>query len=251
MIQKSGGEGMQRGVSQWLRRLAGWGDIIFAAECPLCQRSTAQELCQDCWTQVERCRWTHPVRETESPSIFAWGHYRGALKQTIAALKYDQHRQLARPLGRWLAQSWLTQTQHPRNLMVVPIPLHISKQKERGFNQAELVGRPFCEFTRLPLEPQGLIRSRATEAQFHLSPEAREQNLSAAFELGTLRDRTQRAVLLLDDIYTTGATTRAAIQVLQRSNIPVYGIVAVARAGDPGKNFPPSSPFPVKPPAYK
>jgi ComF family protein len=249
---------MKRGADEWLRRLVGWGDIVFAAQCPLCQRSTAQELCQDCWTQIERCRWNHPVRETEPPFVFAWGHYRGALKQTIAALKYDQHRQLARPLGRWLAQSWLNQSwlaapiKHPRHLVVVPIPLHASKQKERGFNQAELVGRSFCEFTRLPLQPHGLIRSRATEAQFQLSPQAREQNLSEAFELGTLkRDRTHhRAVLLLDDIYTTGATTRAAIQVLQRWHIPVYGIVAVARAGDPGRDFPPSS-RPAKPPAYE
>ena len=226
---------MRKVVNRWLRSLSGWRDMVLASQCPLCQRSTSRELCQDCWTQVRRCQWVGCQTWHEPLPVFAWGQYKGALKRTIATLKYDNHRQLARPLGHWLAEAWITEpTTHPRTLTVVPIPLHPSKQQERGFNQAELLGRSFCEITRLPLQPHGLIRSRSTEAQFHLSPQAREQNLSGAFELGTLRHHRPRhhAVLLIDDIYTTGSTARSAVRVLQQFHIPVYGIVAVARASN-------------------
>jgi ComF family protein len=224
------------------REIRNWGDIVFASQCPLCQRSAHQELCQDCLTQVKRCQWVdRQTGRQDAVPVFTWGHYKGALKRTIAALKYDKHRRLARPLGHWLAQAWMLDLKaHPqilKSLTVVPIPLHASKLQERGFNQAELLGRSFCNFTRLPLQPHGLIRNRATEAQFSLSPQAREQNLSSAFDLGTLaRQRTRSTiVLLLDDIYTTGATARSAIHVLQQNQIQVYGIVTVARAGELSK----------------
>jgi ComF family protein len=168
--------------------------------------------------------------------VFAWGYYRGTLKRAIAALKYDKHRRLARPLGVALAEAWMTIVQplpqQKKSLAVVPIPLHASKQQERGFNQAEQLGRSFCQRTGLPLQPHGLIRCRATEAQFSLSPQERQQNLCEAFEIGTLFRQRSRSttVLLLDDIYTTGATARAAVQVLRQHHIPVYGIVALARS---------------------
>jgi predicted amidophosphoribosyltransferase len=83
----------------------------------------------------------------------------------------------------------------------------------------------------------GLRRDRATEAQFGLTPEARQQNLADAFcvdqrfskrELS--RTETSRTVLLVDDIYTTGTTARSAVQVLRQSGISVGGILAVAKA---------------------
>jgi ComF family protein len=242
-------------INRLFMEFTNWGDLLFAASCPLCQRSAQREVCQDCWTQIQQCQWKHSalgwgnaaslrlsdqlLQLTSSPDIpvFAWGHYRGTLKRSIAALKYDKQRRLARPLGSGLAEAWMTTVQPPlqqmKTLTVVPIPLHASKQQERGFNQAERLGRSFCQQTGLPLQPHGLIRRRATEAQFRLSPQERQQNLYEAFELGTLSRQRSRSttVLLLDDIYTTGATARAAVQVLQRHHIPVYGIVAVARAG--------------------
>lgn len=110
--------------------------------------------------------------------------------------------------------------------------MHADKQRQRGFNQAELLARSFCQVTGLPLLAQGLVRNRTTEAQFHLSRSDREQNLANAFQIG--KDLLHRppgcSVLLLDDIYTTGATARAAAQALHQRQISVYGMVAVAKA---------------------
>jgi predicted amidophosphoribosyltransferase len=110
--------------------------------------------------------------------------------------------------------------------------MHADKQKQRGFNQAELMARAFCDVTGLTLQPTGLSRIRATEPQFSLSPAEREQNLAGAIQVGESLHRCphSKAVLLLDDIYTTGATARAAVHVLQQQQISVYGLVVLAKA---------------------
>jgi ComF family protein len=161
--------------------------------------------------------------------IFAWGAYGGILKRAIATMKYENHPEIARPLGQLLAQAWLSHQECDRNLVAVPIPLHAEKLKQRGYNQATLIAQSFCEVTGLRLKKHGLERIKATEAQFGLSASQREENLTEAFGLGLdLRVSPKFPVLLVDDIYTTGATTRSAIQTLHQSGISVYGLVAVA-----------------------
>jgi ComF family protein len=162
----------------------------------------------------------------------AWGRYEGALKRAIAALKYNNAPQLARPLGQALAQVWLASPMAAvKSVTVVPIPMHSEKQKQRGFNQAELLAAAFCDRTGLPLQRHGLVRIRATEAQFTLASAQREQNLAGAFQVNSslLQQRSVQKVLLLDDIYTTGATVRSAVEALQHHQIPVLGVAAIAK----------------------
>jgi ComF family protein len=160
------------------------------------------------------------------------------LKRAIAALKYENRPQVARPLGQYLAEAWIASSDVPqRSLIVVPIPMHPDKQKARGFNQAELLAESFCQITGFPLKCQGLERVVETQAQFSLSPEAREENLTGAFQIGKIfrRNPPKHPVLLLDDIYTTGATVRSAIQALYQARIQVYGVASLARAGSSAK----------------
>lgn len=217
-------------MANWTRNISGLLNIFLQSNCPLCDRPTAQELCLDCTRQIEKCRLSaaNSFQQHNLP-IFVWGNYGGTLKRAIASLKYDNQTQLARPLGIWLAQAWLKSQLAQPGLIVVPIPLHINKQKQRGYNQALLIAQSFCEVTGLRWQ-NGLERKRDTEAQFNLSPAQREQNVAMAFELSSkfrLHQPTN-PVLLLDDIYTTGATARFATQALQQQGIAVYGMVAIA-----------------------
>ncbi len=166
--------------------------------------------------------------------MFAWGSYGGAVKRSLAVLKYNNKPQIAQPLGQWLGKAWLNSgLAGDTKLIVVPIPLHASKQRQRGYNQAELLAESFCQVTGLPLQRHGLERVRETEAQFTLKAAEREKNLQSAFAVGKRlqKSRSAASVLLLDDIYTTGATARAAADVLRRQGIRVYGLVAIAASG--------------------
>lgn len=161
--------------------------------------------------------------------LLAWGHYRDRLRSALLRLKYNDCPHIGSTLGRWLGEAWQEarlETVWGRPT-VVPIPLHARRLNERGYNQAMAIARGFCRQTRLPLAAKVLRRRRATTAQFGLGAAAREQNLVDAFEVGSLQPQ---RVLLIDDIYTTGSTVRAAAQVLQARGITVVGVVAVARA---------------------
>lgn len=220
-------------MGEMSRRLQGLVDLLLQAQCPLCQRSTASTFCQDCQRQVQRCQFPSPawMPQAQLP-VFAWGRYSSALRRAIAAFKYENKPHLSRPLGHWLASAWLSATDTATTFTIVPIPMHLSKERQRGFNQAELLAVHFCEQTRLPLQTKGLTRSRETTAQFQLAADDREQNLTDAFSLGTAFQKRSPSspVLLLDDIYTTGATARSAAQTLRRHGIRVQGLIVLARS---------------------
>ncbi len=216
----------------WTRNLQALLNLFLESNCPLCQRLTPKEFCQDCAKQLQH-QLPHLIWlwQRQLP-VYTWGVYGDKLKRALKALKYENQPQLARPLGHWLAKSWLDSSLASTQLIVVPIPLHTERQKQRGYNQAALLAQSFCEITGLNLQQSGLERMQATKAQFGLSVSEREKNLAMAFELGPgfRHYRPDQPVLLLDDIYTTGATVRSAAQTLQQQGIIVSGIVAVATA---------------------
>jgi len=214
--------------TQWVKSFL---NLFLKSNCPLCGRPADGELCPSCERSLLRCQFTNKRQfwKGELP-IFVWGRYGGILKQAIAALKYENQPQLARPLGTWLAQAWMKSPHSQVKPVVVPIPMHADKLKQRGFNQAELLAESFCQYTGLPLNRRGLERVRATEALFGLSPTERQQMLADALSVGKslATKRPKQPVLLLDDIYTTGTTVGEAARVLGRQGISVYGVVAIA-----------------------
>jgi len=211
----------------WWRSLL---NLVLQPNCLLCDRPHREQLCPACQRRLQSYRRDDPGEfwHGELP-LWVWGRYSGALRQAIASLKYDNKPELARSLGLWLGTSWLQSPPLAQRPLLVPIPMHADKQRQRGFNQAELIARSFARCADLRLA-QGLERVRATEAMFGLQPDARERNVADAFQLAAdfQRRRPRQPVLLVDDIYTTGATARAAAQVLAQAGIEVSGMAAVA-----------------------
>ncbi|MEA5593072.1 ComF family protein [Rivularia sp. UHCC 0363] len=205
-------------------------NLFLQSNCPLCQRPASQDFCEYCHKQLQKCCLTDSNRGNDnSPPVIAWGAYGGVLKRAIATMKYDNHPEIARPLGEWLGEVWLQNYGSDRSFIVVPIPMHPEKQKERGFNQAALIARSFCQTTGLKLKLNGLQRVKATKALFGLSPTERKETLIQAFELGTdFRYPTDVPVVLVDDIYTTGTTVKSAIETLSKNGIIVSGVAVVA-----------------------
>ena len=204
-------------------------NLFLQSNCPLCQRPASQEFCEYCHKQLQKCRLTDSNCDKDDVSVIAWGAYGGAIKRAIAAMKYDNHPEIARPLGEWLGEAWLQNYGTEHSFAVVPIPMHPEKEKQRGFNQAALIAKSFCQTTGLKLKINGLQRVRKTEALFGLSPTERKETLTEAFDIGKdFRKHPNLPVILVDDIYTTGATVKSAIETLNKSKIIVSGVAAVA-----------------------
>ena len=200
----------------------------------MCGRSAEDIFCRDCYPSLKKCARKNSQQfiSQEKLPLLIWGNYGGKLKRVIALLKYENHPELAQPLGQWLGSAWLKSSQFRKNnqALVVPIPLHPKKMEQRGFNQAELIAKSFCRFTGLKCQPQGLARVKETAAMFNLNLSQRQENLTDAFRLGKnfRRRLPSRPILLLDDIYTTGTTVKAAAHILQRQGVQVAGVLAVA-----------------------
>ena len=207
--------------------------FFLESNCPLCDRSSEEVICTYCEEQLQECRFPNPSKFWyQDLPLFVWGSYDSNLRQAIKALKYNNQPQLAEPMGKWMGKAWLNSSVGLKNhqVIVVPIPSHPRKMAERGFNQAELIARSFCGFTGFSLQPSGLVRVKETEAMFSLNAQQRQENVADAFALGKSwqKQSPRLPILLLDDIYTTGATIKAAAQTLQKNGIKVVGAITLA-----------------------
>jgi ComF family protein len=160
------------------------------------------------------------------------------MRDAIHALKYNGLHGAAGPLGRMLGAAIVRLApEAPAEMLVIPVPLHRSKYAQRGFNQARLLAanalaglRRTHPDWRLTLASSAVMRIRATESQASLTPRQRRINLRGAFVVADPRAVAMKHILLIDDIFTTGATARSVAQVLTRSGAASVWVATLARA---------------------
>ena len=159
----------------------------------------------------------------------AYGLQDGLLRDLVTRLKYGQEQPLAEPLGQLVqaaAQEHLTIQDYEA---IVPVPLHTTRQRERGFNQAFLLARPLARDARIPIV-HALQRSVATNPQVGQTSGARSASVQGSFSL-TPRSAEKigkRNVLLVDDVMTTGATAHEAARTLLRGGATRVDVVTLA-----------------------
>jgi ComF family protein len=211
--------------------------VLLESRCEFCQRTTGDSrwscLCKYCFQQLSSHQLSKSDRLKlyQTQAIFSWGLYDGQLKRAIALMKYHQKPEICNLLGTLLGTAWLDSkpTKLPTKITLVPIPLHHKKQQARGFNQAEVMAKSFCQITGYELNTLALIRIRETEAMFNLeNSAARAKNIQGALRVG--KKLPKYPVLLLDDVHTTGTTVQESIKVLQQKKIEVIGVVVAAKA---------------------
>jgi ComF family protein len=180
------------------------------------------------------CRMAPP----EFERAVAYAVYEDQLREMVHLLKYERMRTAARPLGSMLARVIETlEFEAGKELLVVAVPLYPSKERERGYNQAVLLSdAALAELKKSRPEwkleaAHGVIRRvKDTRSQFELTPKGRRRNLQGAFAVADGSMLIGREVLLVDDIYTTGATARACSRVLRHAGASKVWVATVSRA---------------------
>ena len=170
-----------------------------------------------------RCRRS----ETALDGGFSVGYSAGALRQAIHRLKYDGQSRLAEPLASLLTDWWAG-----RRLtvdLIVPVPLHPARQRDRGYNQSALLARRLAAHTALPCSEDAVLRCRNTRPQVGLGAAERWQNVDGAFRAEPTLVAGLR-VLLLDDVRTTGSTLEASARALRDAGAATVWALTVARA---------------------
>jgi len=151
------------------------------------------------------------------------------LRGVVQRFKYGRKVSLGKPLGQVMARSCSGFFLECPLDVIVPVPLHPKRLRWRGFNQAVVLGREVGRSWRVPMDPFVLFRSRETPPQTQLSEEDRKKNVRGAFFVNPGRSVEGKALLLVDDVYTSGATVNECSRTLVRAGAKEVFVLTLAR----------------------
>jgi ComF family protein len=158
-------------------------------------------------------------------AAYSFGSYEGTLQQLIHLFKYAKVESLAHPLSRFLLQALPLDANFD---LIMAMPMHWRKRWQRGFNQAQLLAEPVARRYGLRLATN-LRRARYTKSQAGLTEAARRENLRGSFCVHRANQVAGKRILLVDDVFTTGATLRAAAAVLKSAGTAHVSALTLAR----------------------
>ena len=241
---------------KWLRPLARVAqaglNLVFPPHCTICLEETAagEHLCPACRKKATAIRppFCHccsmpaegqiggdftcaECRERRFHFECAVAAYRsdGVVREVIHRFKYNHRYYLRRVLGEWLADNLAdARLQAQPADRIVPVPLHPTRERERGFNQARELANLLARRAGVPV-CDALLRIRYTTTQTRLTHETRIQNLRNAFRMRKSVDVRNLHLLLIDDVLTTGSTVDECARVLKEAGVASVRVVAVAR----------------------
>ena len=217
-------------VDGWWRKI---GRTLFAPRCLLCTEPglSGQDLCAECrhalpWNRNACLRCAIPLPTsgvcgeclqqppplTETHAAFVYGF---PLDRLVPRLKFHHDLAAGRLLSELMAEAFAGL---PQPQALVPVPLHATRLRQRGYDQALELAKPLAQTLGIPLRAEALQRKRATAAQSELHADARQRNLRDAFALPPGHALPQH-VALIDDVMTTGATLQAAARTLLRAGV--------------------------------
>ncbi|MEK6745340.1 MAG: ComF family protein [Nitrospirota bacterium] len=233
-------------------------DFILPATCSYCRSpvgdSGIPHFCEACWSDFSPLHgpvctscgrpFGSPVSLTDSPEheclscrmtpphydqALAAGLFEGPLREAIHVYKYRPLRSLGEPLARWMAGQ--VRMTVPLDI-AMPVPLHKKRLRHRGFNQALLLAHGVSERFAMPLNYDNLVRVRYTRPQVELSGRERAENVRGAFNLVRPAEVSDKRILLIDDVFTTGATMNECAKVLKDAGAASVTVLTLARTAE-------------------
>jgi ComF family protein len=216
--------------------VANAGELFICADClgrisflesPLCTtcgapfatESGIDHLCGACLVH-------RPLHLCRSATILS-----GPVQDLIHRFKYGYKVHLSQPLGMLTVHALAAFHKQAGADLVIPVPLHRKRLRQRGFNQSQLIGAVLAKQWQLPLEIGNLQRIRWTEPQITLDASERVTNVAGAFAVKDGKRLAGKKVLLVDDVLTTGSTMRACVEPLVEAGVAAVFAVTVARGG--------------------
>jgi ComF family protein len=236
-------------------------DWLYPPRCRACVATfhgrDAEYFCADCWDKIRLVG--HPLcnvcgrpfpdasgddhacglclaRPPHFERAWAWACYPRAeieehpLRQAVQKFKYGRKVSLGKPLGRLMARGCGEFLRDCEADVIIPVPLHPKRLRWRGFNQSVLLARQLSRAYGVAMDPFALRRIKATPPQTQLNEEERRRNVRGAFALAPGRSVEGKKVLLVDDVYTSGATVNECSGTLRRHGAGQIFVMTLARA---------------------
>ena len=224
--------------------------FLYPAQCRVCEKPLGLEsvpyMCGECWNDIplieppwcEICGIPNIIGKcdacaTSDPrygKLRTIAYYESALQQAIHLFKFEKRTSLAKPLTQLTMEHIPDDCNITEYDFILPIPIHKKRLRERGFNQATLLAKGLARTTGIQVVTDALVRHRNTSPQSSLDREARQTNIVGAFKLQKKEVVRNKRILVLDDVFTTGATVREAVKVLWNADPVEVDVLTLARA---------------------
>lgn len=223
-------------------------ECIYPKRCPLCHdiiMPKGKRICAKCRTTIRiltepRCKkCSKKLERVEDEYCFDCAHtshhfeegygvfaYDRVMQRSMSYFKFHGRREYGEFYGEMLIRFGATAIKRFNPQILIPVPLHQKKRRNRGYNQAEIIGRVLNQGFSIPIRTDLVKRVKNTKAQKELNHKARRKNLHGAFEAAPEVGRYQR-VLIVDDIYTTGSTIDAIAGELRKQGVKEVFFIAV------------------------
>ncbi len=216
-------------------------DFIYPSICSLCRRSIDEDgpVCCECRKSlIDDFRLTSYDNENHFKylkekihfnKVHACWTFTPQIEALIHIVKYQRGRKLGKYLGRIMGERIREQLPDLSESVIVPVPLHPVRRRERGYNQSEILSLGIAEIIPIQISTNVLIRKKHTKTQTLLSAKERQDNVQDAFLIRNGKAIVNRRVVLIDDIVTTGATMQQCAKALIRAGAESVTGLALAR----------------------
>jgi ComF family protein len=204
-------------LNSFFSQVVAW---VYPSKCPICRRLSEEVPCGRCAQSPirEEFRFENPLPTVDELRSFY--PYEGAAAELVKSLKYRRETTLVRLMAKEMFDAYLAWDVDID--LIVPVPIHRTRLASRGFNQSEAL----CEMLPSHLMSRDLVRIKRTTPQVSLSPEKRAANLAGAFNCP--QDLVGKRVLLVDDVFTTGATAHECAKALKEAGAAWVGVLVFA-----------------------
>ncbi len=193
-------------------------DVIQQPWCEICGSPNSGELCDDC-----------AANPPQYGKLRAIANYDNTLQTVIHLFKFEKRKTLAVSLAKLVLNHFPIDIHIAEYDYILPIPIHKKRLQERGFNQAILIANQISKEYGINVSTDTLIKQKNTSPQSSLNRQERQTNIIGAFELQQNAVVTGKRILVLDDVYTTGATVREAVKVLWYADPAEVDVITLAR----------------------
>ena len=222
--------------------LANFASLIYPELCVICGEPLIENetfFCFACFLKLPKTNY-HLIPENQAierlsgkvslvkASSYFYYNKGGVAQKLISEIKYKGNRNLGEWIGGYLAKDMISSGFFQGIDYMVPVPLHRSKEKKRGFNQAEKIAEGIAQVTKIPLETNNVLREKANTSQTKKGIFDRWKNTRNLFNLKDTKLFKKKHILLIDDVLTTGSTLEAVAQSLLKSQGVKISILTLA-----------------------